>query len=390
MALTDVEAIHVATVFDDAVDQLAILGRIMPASFDSRVDRNEIVGDGIDAIVDNQKQLESQFEQVLDRKQQILGDTRSVQDRRREAHEKVKGAGADLSNITHMFARSLRQNPLTTDNLQKVQADRAFLERVLQGTLSELSNQGSFQTLVEAVRNERDKKARLQETIHKEEQGRKRVRALQRQLLEVKREKEVEVQQRNEMIAHLKDQLQEMKAKTNMEGKYMKKCADVGVSQTQKRCSVSEKEMKDEIDELKRKTDEEERVNAEIESFLRTHTERLQKMVEHWMEKYEADVDQKQKELDILKASKAKDLERLQELTRLYAEYEQVVVEDRVEKEKARRKAEQEAMELRAAIKVQAWWRGIMVRKGLGAYSKKKKKKGKKGKKSGKGKKKKK
>jgi len=35
------------------------------------------------------------------------------------------------------------------------------------------------------------------------------------------------MQQRNEMIAHLKDQLQEMKAKTSMEGKYIKKDAEV-------------------------------------------------------------------------------------------------------------------------------------------------------------------
>ena len=35
-----------------------------------------------------------------------------------------------------------------------------------------------------------------------------------------------------------------------------------------------------------------------------------------------------------------------------YKEYEQVVVEDRIEKEKARRKLEQEAIELRACIKV--------------------------------------
>ena len=34
------------------------------------------------------------------------------------------------------------------------------------------------------------------------------------------------LQQRNEMIAHLKDQLQEMKAKTSMEGKYIKKDAE--------------------------------------------------------------------------------------------------------------------------------------------------------------------
>ena len=35
-----------------------------------------------------------------------------------------------------------------------------------------------------------------------------------------------------------------------------------------------------------------------------------------------------------------------------YKEYEQVVVEDRIEKEKARRKLEQEAIELRACIRV--------------------------------------
>jgi len=33
-----------------------------------------------------------------------------------------------------------------------------------------------------------------------------------------------------------------------MEGKYIKKCAEVSVAQTQKKCSLSEKEMKDEIE----------------------------------------------------------------------------------------------------------------------------------------------
>ena len=62
-----------------------------------------------------------------------------------------------------------------------------------------------------------------------------------------------------------------------------------------------------------------------------------------------------------------------------------MVVEDRIEKEKARRKAEQEAEELKAAVRLQSWFRGIMVRRGIGPYGKKKKgKKGKKGKKSGK------
>lgn len=53
---------------------------------------------------------------------------------------------------------------------------------------------------------------------------------------------------RSEMIAHLKDQLQEMKAKTSMEKKYIKKVCTVSVSQTQKMCNMSERELKDEIE----------------------------------------------------------------------------------------------------------------------------------------------
>jgi len=70
----------------------------------------------------------------------------------------------------------------------------------------------------------------------------------------------------------------------------------------------------------------------------------------------------------------------------LYHEYEQVVVDDRVEKEKLRRKLEKESDEQEAAVMLQAWWRGTLVRRSLGPYKPKKKKKaksakGKKGKK---------
>ena len=54
-------------------------------------------------------------------------------------------------------------------------------------------------------------------------------------------------------------------------GKYIKKSCEVAVAQTQKRVNLQEKEMKDEIEQLRHKVDEETRVNAEIESYLRTH-----------------------------------------------------------------------------------------------------------------------
>ncbi len=42
--LSGVEAIHVATVLEDCVDQLSILGRIMPASYEEKPDANDVSG----------------------------------------------------------------------------------------------------------------------------------------------------------------------------------------------------------------------------------------------------------------------------------------------------------------------------------------------------------
>ena len=41
-ALGGIEAIHVATVLEDCVDQLAVLGRIMPVSYEERKDAEEV------------------------------------------------------------------------------------------------------------------------------------------------------------------------------------------------------------------------------------------------------------------------------------------------------------------------------------------------------------
>lgn len=56
------------------------------------------------------------------------------------------------------------------------------------------------------------------------------------------------LQGQNEYIAHLKDQLQELKAKTNMENRYMKKNTELQNSQTQKKCNKTEELLLEEIE----------------------------------------------------------------------------------------------------------------------------------------------
>lgn len=67
----------------------------------------------------------------------------------------------------------------------------------------------------------------------------------------------------------------------------------------------------------KKKLDDEDRCHEDIIQYLRTHQSILDSKLEFWIAKYEKDTEEKSRELDILKSSKAKDLERLQELTKL-------------------------------------------------------------------------
>ena len=71
-----------------------------------------------------QKELEDRFENALSKKNGLSGTGRSMADQKANAQREGAAAAADLKNSTHVFTRSLKQSPLTPDNLEKVQADR--------------------------------------------------------------------------------------------------------------------------------------------------------------------------------------------------------------------------------------------------------------------------
>ena len=232
--LSALDAVHVSAVLEDCVDQLAILGRIMPVRSDSRHEGNKEVVE----LIEHQKKLEARYEELL-------------------SSPKGKELDGDISELTQAIHantqainKSFRRNKFIQDAGQKIQNDRRFVYDVLESTLNEIKSTQTFNSLVEAVNNEESKKNELQSIISREDASRKRVKQLQKALIENRKEQEIELQKRNELIAHLKDQLQETKAKTNMENKYIKKDADVRVACSQKKCQLTEQEIKNEIASL--------------------------------------------------------------------------------------------------------------------------------------------
>lgn len=91
--------------------------------FPSALYPSQIVEDEIAQLIGNQKDLEEQYVSVLSKKNQLGKTTKNAQ-RLGDMNKQLAATGGDLRNSTHILGRGLRQNPLTGDNMAKVQQDR--------------------------------------------------------------------------------------------------------------------------------------------------------------------------------------------------------------------------------------------------------------------------
>uniref|UniRef100_A0A8C2TTV3 IQ motif containing G n=1 Tax=Coturnix japonica TaxID=93934 RepID=A0A8C2TTV3_COTJA len=334
--LPRLEALLLTAVLENCIDQLAILGYIMPVSQEGKADVSSVCASVFALIFLNAFYVFCQHSISL----------------HTETGMRSQGCQTPCYQCTPIHYCCVPFLP-----------GRQYVSDVITATMKKMEESGTFDSLIEANGREKAKKSNLNDILIREEEGKKEIKSLQKQLQDVKKETEIELQNRNNVILYLKNELQKAEAKAAMEHRYMKKSTDLQVHQTQKKCSNEENRLNKEIEDLKRKTDEEIRVHVEAENFLRHSHKKVQEKLEYWMEKYENDTDAKDKELDDLKESKAKNLEMLQKFAS-----EETIIADRARREAERRKREQDELELKSILKLQAWWKGTMVRRNLGPY----------------------
>uniref|UniRef100_A0A2I3MJ15 Dynein regulatory complex protein 9 n=1 Tax=Papio anubis TaxID=9555 RepID=A0A2I3MJ15_PAPAN len=318
LSLPDV--LRISAVLEDTTDQLSILNYIMPIQYEGRQSV---------CMKSREMNLEGKNLDKLPVASTVTKIPSPLITKERPSLPEIRQGGQFTVEFRKtqdlLFKKPARQTIMTTETLKKIQIDR-------------------------------------------EEKGRKQIISLQKQLINVKKEWQFEVQSQNEYIANLKDQLQEMKAKSNLENRYMKTNTELQIAQTQRKCNRTEELLLEEIEKLRMKTEEEARIHMDIEMFLRKQQQKLEERLEFWMEKYDKDTEMKQNELNALKATKASDLAHLQDLAKTIKECEQVIIEDRIEKERSKNKIEQDLLELKSVIKLQAWWRGTMIRREIGGF----------------------
>ncbi|XP_062485010.1 dynein regulatory complex protein 9 isoform X3 [Pezoporus occidentalis] len=316
--LTHLEALLFTDVLETCVDQLSILGYIMPVSYEGQ--KTDLGHSGIQEmkeIVEALKELDSNYQESAN---QGSRETITSMSLKSIEHKQQLGKTEELKSTHLLSNRAVKNSALSIESLRKIQADRQYASDVITATMKRMQESGTFNSLTEANEREEAKKSKFHDVLIREQEGKKQIKSLEKQLQYVKKQTETELKK------------------------------------------------------LKSKTDEEIRVHMEIEDFLRQNHKKVEEKLEFWVDKYENDTDAKDKELDALKALKANNLEILQGLAKECQTFEKTIITDRAEKDAKRKQIEQEALELKSTLKLQSWWRGTMVRKNLGPYQGLKKK----------------
>ncbi|GJQ67175.1 hypothetical protein Trydic_g8086 [Trypoxylus dichotomus] len=188
-----------------------------------------------------------------------------------------------------------------------------------------------------------------------------------------------ELQKKTELLGQLKDEYEDLIYENDIKYKYIDKWEKARCVQNQVDMDRKVENYNNIIREYQCNYERENRINLEIESYINEMDETYRNSIEMWIERYDKDLETKEIDIQCLKEKREEQMTRLEAMSKLYETHKQEIEVYLVQKEERRKQAELLQKLNAAATKIQSWWRGIMFRRGLGPYRKKKGKKTKKG-----------
>ncbi|XP_037533236.1 dynein regulatory complex protein 9 [Nematolebias whitei] len=275
--------------------------------------------------------------------------------------------------LTVQISRDQRATPVQEeDRLIRMKMDCQFISQQMSKLSSELEGKQSFSCLLQTVekkekkRNEKTIKTQIRLELIKQMELRQRIQTKLDTLKEInfvwKELKAKAVTKKAEMKnaeEELKKKILEEEARQNENQQTKTWKAQIQQAETRQ----LENKLQEQLELLQKQLEEEESAHLESLRFLHNQHKEMQQQLNIWKQQTKQMLQDKQKHVNSILCKRSVNIDILMEMRRKFREMEQVVIEDKLEQEQL---FQQEA-EARAATKLQAWWRGCMVRRGLRA-----------------------
>ena len=269
-------------------------------------------------------------------------------------------------------------------SLRKLHEDLRCIGQMFRELAQELQTHHTFTCLEKCVAAEKEEQQRKAEFIallqgqrwraRQFGQG-SRLRGLQQELRALQEDTCSLIRDKDNEISDLLAAIADAQRLNPRREEYEQKAAEVQLENLHFHLEREERVTCQESAKVGREIPQEVRVHAALTGFLQESCARLEVRTEEWQQHFASHAEEKGQEVAKWRAEVEGMQEKLLEVTQRHDEMREVVERHEAEEQATRHRLEEERQQHEAAAKIQAWWRGSVVRWGLSASLKKKNKK---------------
>ncbi|XP_023171021.1 dynein regulatory complex protein 9 [Drosophila hydei] len=285
----------------------------------------------------------------LPRLESLLGDTDQDDVKVDECVLNALKYERDLDALRAFFMAANQQLYMTQEELDSEKPSRLEL------AISELSGNNSEEAAA----------------INELQRSRDELKQLKAQLEQLEIDGAAKLKETEERIADAKYNLKCVSRVNELEFSLVERWEAARVAQAQIWGENAERAYLRDILDYKQRLAREERVSQELSAFRNRELADLRERIDHWQQRYASEMRRVERETEAWQLRILEQNKLLAHHQELNAQHKQFVREYRIKKEEEQRLHDLEVHRIESVIKLQAWWRGTMVRRGLGPFKKK-------------------
>ncbi|XP_044593039.1 dynein regulatory complex protein 9 [Cotesia glomerata] len=252
--------------------------------------------------------------------------------------------------------------------LDKLKEDSLYVRELLEELLEEVEESGSFSTLIKLIENNTSRENNERDILVDYEKVQEAVKSFRKTLREFTIARNREMEALKAQLITLRMEKEKLEFKNELETQYASGWEKAQCEQSSLRCSIILKGLNTSLQDWLIRGKNERRVAREIEAFLKQNILANENAAERWRNRYNQEIKAYETKNNKLRSDIKMKLNRLEMLEDKFKSRQEFIDAYLAEKEAKRVQKEKEDYRRNCSIKIQSWWRGVMVRRKLGPY----------------------
>ncbi|KAL5109106.1 Dynein regulatory complex protein 9 [Taenia crassiceps] len=306
----------------------------------------------------------------------------------KEASKEIERKKADENDSTSKILRRAAKilenygtaekfeiNPLVTNKLtinaekdtddylydEKVKKLVSKTMKVFTACSKELKETGTHEALKAHIEDSSLQLVKLSHVVNTQMQLQTELKNVQQKMEDFKKESERLLFRRRRLIELLNSRLQELRIKVNMEKRFWVKNVEVAVAEERTRQSEREDKLSTAIAKAGLDVVNEKRTQSDINAWMLNNNARLEAQIEYMADKHRTNFATLQKAYSELVTKRNKQLDVLTTMIYEFKRMDDVVEEYKAQMAEKKKREEKENELDETAVKIQAWWRCMIV-----------------------------